>query len=440
LYIRKDNQTVLMRFFYFLIIFLLGQFCFAQNYPQLVNSAPVFVNEVDLSLLKENQLHIAMPFANKLVLNPEQKKQLSEKAIIKLELVYTKYRTSRSFDQKKLNNNRLKELNRLIPSLFENRLWEFQLTSQTKANSRDTGKNMFHGFIVTFRPSSTKTTLKLEANYLKDLVTTILKNDSIENDTLPKAYNIKTHYDKNIGYIHDTLWYIDTVPPPKPPDFFYNQALYKDSTVLNSFSRNTSWKNFIVVTDVTGSMSPYSAQVFVWLKKQTINSSAKYFVFFNDGDKKPSRKKQPLETEGVYVTKISNLEMVMNTAAKCMNNGSGGGENLENDIEAIIEGLKQYPEAKEIILVADNMESMRDYKFIDKIKKPVHIILCGAENRINIQYLDLARQSKGSVHTKKSDVINLQDIKEGEHFFIDDAEYTYQNGRFHSLYSCNKKH
>ena len=429
-----------MRFLYFIIICFWSQFCCAQNYSKLVNLTPVFVEEVDLSLLKENQFYIAMPFAKKIVLNPEQKKQLSEKAIIKLELVYTKYRTSNSFNQKTLNNNRLKELNKLVPTIFENRLWEFQLTSQTRANSREAGNNMFHGFIITFRPSSTKSTLKAESNYLKELVAALVKTDSIENDTLPKAYNINTHYNTNKGYIHDTVWYTDTVPPPSPPDFFYNQSLYKDSTVLNSFSRNKGWNDFIVVTDVTGSMSPYSAQVFVWLKAQTENKRAKYFVFFNDGDEKPSRKKLPLETKGVYLTKNSSLESVINTASKCMNNGSGGGENMENDIEAIIEGLKQYPNANAIVLVADNMESMRDYKYLNKIKKPVHIILCGAENRINIQYLDLARQTKGSIHTKNLDIVNLQDIKEDEHFFIEEKEYTYQKGRFHALYSCNKKH
>jgi len=423
-----------MRFFYFLFIFFNAGLCFAQNYSELVNTNPVFVEEVDINLLKENQLYISMPFAKKIVLNPNQKKQLTEKVVVKLELVYTEYRTSSTFNQKKLNSNRLKELNKLAPAVFEGRFWDFQLTSQTKAKSRESGKKMFHGFVVTFRPNSTSTTLKKEAEYLNAIVTTMLKNDSIKKDTLPQAYNIKTHYDKNKGYMHDTIWHIDTIKPPKPPDFFYNQSLYNDSTVLNSFARNNSWKNFIVVTDVTGSMSPYSAQVFVWLKAQAENKLAKCFVFFNDGDEKPSRKKHPLETKGVYLTKNSSITSVINTAGKCMKNGSGGGENLENDVEAIIEGLKQHPEANEVILVADNMESMRDYKFLNKIKKPVRVILCGSEKRINIQYLDLARQTRGSVHTKNSDIINLQEIKEKEHFFIEEKEYLFENGRFHFIY------
>jgi hypothetical protein len=434
LYIAKVTQQGLMRGFYFLLIFCYSQFCSAQIYSALVNAPVTFVDEFDVSLLKENQLFISMPFAKNNVLNPEQKKQLKERVIIKLELVYTKYRKASSFNQKKLNKNRLIELSRLAPKLFESRFWNFELISQTKACSPDEGKEMFHGFVVTFRPNSTNNTLGIEAKYIEDLADALLKQDSLDNDTIPKKYNIKTHYNMQVGYLHDTIWYVDTARPPTVPDFFYDQTLYNDSTVLNAFDRNKSWNNLIIVTDVTGSMSPYIAQVIVWLKKQEENNAAKYFVFFNDGDETPSNKKKPLETKGIYVIKNKGLDQVIKTVTKCMRNGSGGGEYLENDIEAILDGVKHYSDADEIILVADNLESMRDYDYIKKIKKPVRIILCGAENRVNIQYLDLARQTKGSVHTVKSDIINLQNIKEGEHFFIDKKEYQLKKGRFHSVY------
>ena len=128
------------------------------------------------------------------------------------------------------------------------------------------------------------------------------------------------------------------------------------------------------------------------------------------------------------------LDDVIKTATKCMKNGSGGGESMENDVEAIIEGLKYYPNAEGVVLVADNYEIMRDYDYINKIKIPVHVVLCGAENRINIQYMDLVRQTKGTLHTSKSDITNLHDIKENEHFFIEEKEYMYKKGRFHSIY------
>jgi hypothetical protein len=429
-----------MRLFYLILLIFCAQLSIAQIFNDLVNSEPRRIPEVDLTALKTNQCYIAMPFAKKLVLNPEQKKQLKERIVIKLELVYTQYKTVPTFDQKKLNNNRLKELKKLAPRIFENRFWEFGLTSQTNGNSREECHNLFHGFIVTFRPNASKKMIASEANYLTKLVSTMLKNDSIEKDSTQKKFDIKTHYDQQVGYVHDTIWFLDTIPPPSPPDFFYLQSLYKDTTVLGAFNRNPHWGDFIVVTDVTGSMSPYSAQVFVWLEKQAENNPAQCFVFFNDGDEKPSNKKKPLTTKGIYTTNKKDIANVINTATKCMKSGSGGGEGLENDIEAIINGLKQYPKAREIILIADNMESMRDYKYIEQIKVPVHIIACGAEYRINVQYLDLARQTNGSIHLKNLDVTNLKTIKEGEHFFINGFEYMFKNSRFHSIYNCIRRH
>lgn len=423
-----------MRSFYFLILFLWSSNYYAQSFKQMANINPSFIEEYDLNKLLPHQLYITTPFAKPIILNPEQEKQLKEKVVLKIELVYTKFRTSPTFNQKKLNQNRLIELKKVAPQLFENPLWEFELISQTNGDSREICNKMFHGFVITFRPNSSNSTLKQEGDYLSKLVTTLVKNDRIKNDSVPKKYYIKTNYDMKIGYVHDTIYYVDTFPLPQPPDFFYNHSLYKDSTVLNVFDRNKNWNNFIVVTDVTGSMSPYSAQVFVWLKAQAENKKAKYFVFFNDGDEKDSHKKKPLDTKGIYVTENTSIDDVTKTAIKCMERGSGGGESLENDVEAIIEGIKYSPSADAVILIADNMEAMRDYKYIDKIKKPVIVILCGTKGRVNVQYLDLARKTKGSVHTVHSDITNLQRIKNGENFTIDDKEYTFQNGKFHSVY------
>lgn len=423
-----------MRSFYFLILFLWSSISIAQSVEQMAKISPNYIEEYDINGLLPHQIFIKTPFAKPIILNPEQEKQLKEKVVLKIELIYTKFRTSPTFNQIQLNHNRLKELKKVAPQLFKNPLWEYELISQTNGDSRAYCNNMFHGFVITFRPNSDKNTLKQEGDYLNNLVTTMLKNDSIQNDTTPKKFHIRTHYDMSIGYVHDTTWYIDTVPPPQPPDFFYNHSLYKDSTVLNVFDRNKDWRNFVVVTDVTGSMSPYSAQVFVWLKAQAENKKAQYFVFFNDGDEKDSHKKKPLDTKGIYVTENKSIDAVTKTAIKCMERGSGGGENMENDVEAIIEGIKYYPKADAVILIADNMEAMRDYKYIDKIKKPVIVILCGTKGRVNVQYLDLARQTKGSVHTAKSDITNLQDFKNGQSFMLDGKEYIFENGKFHSVY------
>jgi len=423
-----------MNIFSFFILLFLTPALLANQLEQLVNAKVIEQNEVDINNLLPNQLAISMPFANQLILNPEQKAVLQEKVVIKIELVYTKYRTSSTFDQKLLNHNRLIELKKFAPTLFENPLWDFELISQTNGNSQSECTPMFHGFIITFRPNATNNTLLQEAEYLDKVVAQLIKKSKIDSIPDKKTFDLKTRWDDRIGYVHDTIWKINEEEQIEPPDFFYNHELFKDSTVINAFNRNNSWKNFIVVTDVTGSMSPYIAQVFVWLKEQAENNEAKYFVFFNDGDAKSSGQKKPLKTEGIYGGSNKGLDAVMQKAALCMKNGSGGGEGLENDVEAILFGQEAYEDADEIILIADNYESMRDYKFLDQIKKPVRIIICGAKTRVNIEYLDLAKVTKGSVHTTKSDVFDLYSVRDNQIVTIDGQSYLFYNDRFNFVY------
>lgn len=425
-----------MKYIGFLISIFFTQPLLANQFRQLVDAPIQEVGVVNVNQLKSNQLAVAMPFSKEIILNPEQIRQLTdeEKVVVKIELVYTKYRTSPAFDQKMLNHNRLVELKKVLPNLFKTPLWDFDLISQTNGNSREECNPMFHGFIITFRPNSSPNTLAQETEYLEKIVKQLLKNS--KNDAVPDrlAFDLKTRWDDRIGYVHDTIWKINEEEQIPPPDFFYDQSLYKDSTVINAFARNTTWKNFIVVTDVTGSMSPYIAQVFVWLKEQAENNTAKYFVFFNDGDNKEARQKKPLKTEGIYGCANNGLEAVMQKAALCMKKGSGGGEGLENDVEAILFGLQEFPDADEVILIADNYESMRDYQFLEEIKKPVRIIICGAKARVNIEYLDLARITKGSLHTTKSDVLNLQKVQKSQTITIDGQSYLFYNERFNFVY------
>jgi len=250
--------------------------------------------------------------------------------------------------------------------------------------------------------------------------------------------DIKTHWNNTTGYVHDTIWIKDTIKLVPLPDFLKTPSYTQDSTVLKILNRNTNWKNYLFVVDATGSMSPYISQVFNWLMKSD-KKEANGFVFFNDGDGKSDNRKETLNTRGIYVSKEKSIVDLNKLVKKCIKNGNGG-DTKENNIEAIIEGLKYYPKTNEIILVADNYANMRDYAFISKIKIPVHIILCGAENRINTQYLNFAYQTKGSVHTINSDVYDLQNHTEGQHFFIDNKEYMYKNGRFFAIYGLRDKY
>jgi hypothetical protein len=77
---------------------------------------------------------------------------------------------------------------------------------------------------------------------------------------------------------------------------------------------------------------------------------------------------------------------------KVMQRGFGG-DIPENNLEAIIAGIKKFPNTKEIIMIADNFAAVRDMVMLEKIKTPVKVILCGVYDlRYNCDYLNIAKQ------------------------------------------------
>ena len=112
-----------------------------------------------------------------------------------------------------------------------------------------------------------------------------------------------------------------------------------------------------------------------------------------------------------------------------MINGSGG-DTPENNLEAIIEAIKLYPEYSNVVLIADNFATPRDLSLLSKIKKPVKVILCGTYAGINTNYMDMVRSNKGSLHTIEDDITNLMNLNEGEEINISGQTYKIINGKF----------
>lgn len=424
-----------MRFFYLFTLLITFQYVFGFDVTNYAKSSVTNINTFNRSAIHKDQILIEMPFAKEIILNKEQKQQLKERVVIKIQLIYTQYRTSEKFNQIELNKKRLLELKKLVPEVFDFPVWEYELISQTDGNSREECSNMFHGFVITFRPISSTTFDAEENDYIAQLVNNLIKKDSIDNDTTPKPFHIKTRWDN--GYVYDTIYgkevKIDFYPPaPVTP---YLASLDKDSTVLNAFNKINHLTNFVVVTDATGSMSPYTSQVTLWIKHQINKPNVLGCVFFNDGDRKTADRKLPLETGGIYASPSINHLEVGKTLTKCMQSGSGGGESKENDVEAILLALKYYPQSKHIVLIADNYEKMRDIDFINQIKVPVHIFLCGAKTFVNTQYLDLARATKGKLYIGNVEVENLHLLQETEFITINNRDYQLRNNKFEYYYA-----
>lgn len=202
-----------------------------------------------------------------------------------------------------------------------------------------------------------------------------------------------------------------------------------DSTVFKIFRRN-AWKNINVVGDVTGSMYPYTGQLLLWLKLHSLDSLTKRFIFFNDGDNTPDKEKKLGNTGGIYSRECSSFDEVKDLVKTTMMKG-GGGDCPENNIEALLAAEKKFPEAACQVLIADNWANVKDLSLVEQLSKPVRIVLCGVyDGNVNVEYLNLARKTKGSVHLMEQDLYDLSLLHEGELLRIGRKYYRVKKGSF----------
>jgi hypothetical protein len=202
-----------------------------------------------------------------------------------------------------------------------------------------------------------------------------------------------------------------------------------DSTIFRVFNRN-KWKNVMVVGDVTGSMYPYTAQLLLWLKLHSLDDFTSQFAFFNDGNDTPDDEKKIGKTGGIYFKRCYNFEDAKELVKSTMLKG-GGGDCPENNIEALLLTEKEFPANDYQVLIADNWAPIKDKALMNKLTKPVRIVLCGVgEYGINVDYLNLARVTKGSVHLMEEDLYQLASMHEGETIKIGRMHLKVVDGEF----------
>lgn len=202
------------------------------------------------------------------------------------------------------------------------------------------------------------------------------------------------------------------------------------NVVLKVFQRNKQWQNKLIVADLTGSMYPYAQQLSTWLKLHFVrDTTSQNFAFFNDGDKKRDDDKKIGATGGVYFCKAKNVDELIGTMELTIKKGQGG-DAPENVIEGLIFGLNKSGKVEDVILIADNWAKARDIKLLPRVKVPVHVILCGVYEgmEINEDYLNIAYKTKGSVHTIEQDITDLMKQTTGKKFNINGVDYIIKNG------------
>ncbi len=325
--------------------------------------------------------YVKMPYGKSEIIESNLPSIEDLKDLKSVDLIYTQFRRSADFNQPKLNRYRLENLKTEMSEIFDIENIQWNIVEQTTGNNKEEAAQLFHGFVFN---------LKVEG-----------EEKEVENEEVT---------------------YIENVLNGKPYEEF------PDSIVLNVFERN-DWNKMLIVADLTGSMSPYVAQVLLWFRLNESKDKAKHFLFFNDGNQIANEKKKVGKTGGLYAAPATNFKEIEALAYQTMRNGDGG-DWPENDMEALLTGMRQCPECEDLVLIADNSALMRDWRMMQLVNKPIRVILCGVEDYVNPQYLNLVKQSKGSLHTIEEDLTTLMKLREGQTIDINDKTYRVQKGKF----------
>ncbi len=350
----------------------------AQNtFETILKTATVTqINRFSLDSLAANQFFVRMPYSSSQFLNFLRPGAFRNAELERIELVYTAFPINNELRQHRLNLQRMKALERRLGTQQNLSQVRWGLMVQTACPNEAAARQMPHGFLLTFS----------EADDLPDF-------------TVEKKLQTMTD---------------------------------GDSTVLNTLNRNDNWKKMLVVTDLTGSMSPYTAQLLLWFKLAQNTGRVEHLVFFNDGDGRADSLKLLGKTGGIYDLKPNSFEDIAILANKVVEKGTGGDE-PENNVEALLYGIKACPACTETVMISDNWASPRDLTLLKQVNKPVRVILCGTEEGVNPDYLNLARDTGGSVHTIREDIENLLTLNEGQELKIGNEVFVVRRGKIELL-------
>lgn len=208
---------------------------------------------------------------------------------------------------------------------------------------------------------------------------------------------------------------------------FFQKAL--DDVKAPLYRNRMAWSHKTIVTDMTCSMSPYIDQVLLWHALQLVQGEANRYVFFNDGDGKTQEQKIAGQTGGFHYTEKPDMQQLLKTMQETTSFGCSG-DGPENDLEALLEGVKKRSGVDELVLIADNYSDVRDIELLTRLRVPVHIILCGTEFGINEDYLEIAFKTGGSIHTIEQDIRDLTRMADGETIIIGLHQYRVCRGKF----------
>ena len=348
------------------------------NIRLLFPKAPKVYLTQNYALSKENTVHLKMAYGSQKILNPRDWSSVQKDSRAKqVDLVMTLYPSdveNWKEDFEDLIEQRLTNLTDLDSNLLVDCTIKWNLILQDADTTAYHAKKRDHGVFITY----------------VDLPTSKHKNHYAS--VLTKCYG-------------------------------RNVAKIEGEKLTQITKRNKEkWKKMLIVTDCSGSMMPYGAEVFLWHMLKYNKKNVNQFAFFNDGE---TGSTEVGNAGGIHMIKIKDHRKIGSSLNYVNSIGTKNFDSPENDLEAVIYAMDRAYNYDEVILIADNNSAIRDFKLVKQIKHPIRIVLCGLdmENNIHPDYLELAFLTKGSIHTVEKDIENFMRNDQGKIIPIYDKKY-----------------
>lgn len=121
----------------------------AQTTAEILGYAVYKTKKLD-NTPQEGTYYITIPYGESAFSVPKID-ELQKQQIISVQLVYTKFSRSQTFNQRKLNIGRIENLRRKLPQAFGTNSIFWELVEQQGATDYKTGTSYFHGFVIKTR-------------------------------------------------------------------------------------------------------------------------------------------------------------------------------------------------------------------------------------------------------------------------------------------------
>jgi len=154
------------------ILFLSPFLLFSQQADELVayviSKTPTLIEKAEPKE-KEGVVVLQTGFNDAIYTDTKKLQSLKDKGIIRVELYYTTYRKSETFDQHTLNRKRLKNLFAAAPNVLTQGGIEWNIIGQTGCTSPEMGKDFFHGVVITYRNPPSEILTQIETSFLREV-------------------------------------------------------------------------------------------------------------------------------------------------------------------------------------------------------------------------------------------------------------------------------